>query len=87
MGSKAKSTEFRGQRGGGLHSHAQLCILKLLKSHKNDKGLSGDGRGWDSDGWGYLGAKVGKITVIKLILITKGSQNLPGYHIRADKSY
>jgi hypothetical protein len=21
---------------GGLHSHAQLCILKILKSYKND---------------------------------------------------
>jgi hypothetical protein len=50
-------------------------------------GTIGNGWGWDSDGWGYLGAKVGKITVIKLILITKGSPTLPGYHIRADKPY
>ena len=30
MVSKAKSTEFRGQRGGGLHSHAQLCSLDKI---------------------------------------------------------
>jgi hypothetical protein len=31
MVSRTKSAEFRGQRGGGLHSHAQLCKFLELK--------------------------------------------------------
>ena len=30
MVSHAKSGEFRGQRGGGVHSHAQLCSLNKI---------------------------------------------------------